>query len=247
MNLHIFDGFAGILQEVGIALIPLSIFFAFFQIFMLKLPRQRVFQIILGFFLTFLGLAFFLQGVHVGFFPIGQMIGNTLGAKSATWLLVPIGFLLGFVATFAEPAVNIMNDEVDRVTGGYISRKVMLYTVSTGVGISVALSMVRILLGLSLWYFLIPGYLLAFILVFFSEKIFVAIAFDSGGVSTGPMTVTFISAMAVGVASVTEGRDPLSDGFGLIALVALTPILAVLIVGLIFKSKGGANKNESEP
>lgn len=246
MNLHIFDGFADILQEVGIALIPLFIFFSFFQIFMLKLPRQRVFQILLGFFLTFLGLAFFLQGVHVGFFPIGQMIGEILGAKSATWILIPIGFLLGFVATFAEPAVSIMNDEVDRVTGGYISRKVMLYTVSTGVGISVALSMFRILFGLSLWYFLIPGYLLAFILVFFSEKIFVAIAFDSGGVSTGPMTVTFISAIAVGVASVTEGRDPLADGFGLIALVALTPILAVLILGLIFKSKGGANKNESE-
>lgn len=246
MNLHIFDGFAAILQEVGIALVPLFIFFTFFQIFMLNLPRQRVFQILLGFVLTFLGLAFFLQGVHVGFFPIGQMIGEILGAKSGTWILIPIGFLLGFVATFAEPAVSIMNDEVDRVTGGYISRKVMLYTVSTGVGISVALSMFRILFGLSLWIFLIPGYLLAFILVFFSEKIFVAIAFDSGGVSTGPMTVTFISAMAVGVASVTEGRDPLSDGFGLIALVALTPILAVLILGLIFKSKGGANKNESE-
>ncbi|UJF26556.1 DUF1538 domain-containing protein [Planococcus sp. 107-1] len=246
MNLHVFDGFSQILEEVGIALVPLFIFFALFQVFMLKLPKQRVLQILLGFFLTFLGLAFFLQGVHVGFFPIGEMMGKTLGEKSATWILIPIGFILGFVATFAEPAVSIMNDEVDRVTGGYISQKMMLYTVSIGVGLSVALSMFRILSGVSLWYFLIPGYLLALVLIFFSEKIFIAIAFDSGGVSTGPMTVTFISAMAVGVASVTEGRDPLSDGFGLIALVALTPILAVLILGLIFKSKGGAKKNEPE-
>lgn len=246
MTLHVFDGFLDILYEVGLALVPLIIFFSMFQIFMLKLPRQRVFQIILGFVLTFFGLAFFLQGVHVGFFPIGQLIGESLGGMDSTWILIPIGFVLGFAATFAEPAVSIMNAEVDRVTGGYISEKVMLYTVSTGVGISVALSMFRILSGISLWYFIIPGYLAAFVLIFFSKKIFIAIAFDSGGVSTGPMTVTFISAMAVGVASVTEGRDPLTDGFGLIALVALTPILAVLVVGLIFTRKGGAENDESE-
>ncbi|ETP69147.1 hypothetical protein G159_08625 [Planococcus glaciei CHR43] len=246
MNLHVFDGFLDILTEVGMALVPLFIFFALFQVFMLKLPRQRVFQILLGFILTFFGLSFFLQGVHVGFFPIGQMMGESLGEMPYPWIIIPIGFVLGFVATFAEPAVSIMIDEVDRVTGGYISAKLMLYTVSTGVGISVALSMVRILFGIPLWYFIIPGYLLAFILVFFSQPIFTAIAFDSGGVSTGPMTVTFISAMAVGVASVTEGRDPLVDGFGLIALVALTPILAVLILGLIFTRKGGAENDESE-
>lgn len=246
MNLHVFDGFLDILMEVGMALVPLFIFFALFQVFMLKLPRQRVFQILLGFVLTFFGLAFFLQGVHVGFFPIGQMMGESLGEMSFSWIIIPIGFILGFAATFAEPAVSIMNDEVDRVTGGYISAKLMLYTVSTGVGISVALSMVRILFGIPLWYFIIPGYLLALVLVFFSQAIFIGIAFDSGGVSTGPMTVTFISAMAVGVASVTEGRDPLVDGFGLIALVALTPILAVLILGLIFTSKGGAGNDESE-
>ncbi|MDN7227751.1 DUF1538 domain-containing protein [Planococcus liqunii] len=246
MNLHVFDGFLDILTEVGMALVPLFIFFALFQVFMLKLPRQRVFQILLGFILTFFGLSFFLQGVHVGFFPIGQMMGESLGEMPYPWIIIPIGFVLGFVATFAEPAVSIMIDEVDRVTGGYISAKLMLYTVSTGVGISVALSMVRILFGIPLWYFIIPGYLLAFVLVFFSQPIFTAIAFDSGGVSTGPMTVTFISAMAVGVASVTEGRDPLVDGFGLIALVALTPILAVLILGLIFTRKGGAENDESE-
>ncbi|PSL36408.1 uncharacterized protein DUF1538 [Planomicrobium soli] len=246
MNLHIFDGFLDVLGEVGLALIPLIVFFAVFQIFMLKLPVKRILQIALGFVLTFFGLAFFLQGVHVGFMPIGEMMGEELGARSYAWILIPIGFILGFVATFAEPAVSIMNNEVDKVTGGYISEKVMLYTLSTGVGISIALSMLRILTGVSLWYFIIPGYLLVLICIFFSSQTFIAIAFDSGGVATGPMTVTFILSMAVGVASATEGRDPLMDGFGLIALVALTPILAVLILGLIFTRKGGAKKNESE-
>lgn len=246
MNLHVFEGFGAILIEVSYALIPLILFFIVFQIFMLKVDKHRVYQITLGFILTFFGLAFFLQGVHIGFFPIGQMMGEALGTKDHTWLLIPIGFVLGFAATFAEPAVSIMNSEVDKVTGGYISEKVMLYTISTGVGISVALSMFRIIYGISLWYFLIPGYLIALVLIFFSKKPFISIAFDSGGVATGPMTVTFISAMAVGAASVMEGRHPLTDGFGLIALVALTPIIAVLIVGLIFTRKGGDENDESE-
>jgi hypothetical protein len=246
VNLHVFDGFKGILGEVSLALVPLIVFFALFQVFMLKLPLQRVLQIALGFVLTFFGLAFFLQGVHVGFMPIGEMMGKELGGRSYVWILIPIGFILGFVATFAEPAVSIMNDEVDRVTGGYISEKVMLYTLSTGVGVSIALGMLRILAGISLWYFIIPGYLLVMILIFFSNQTFIAIAFDSGGVTTGPMTVTFILSMAVGVASVTEGRDPLMDGFGLIAIVAMTPILAVLVLGLIFTRKGGTAKNDTE-
>lgn len=246
MTLHVFDGFIGILIEVFWALVPLILFFALFQMFMLKLPMHRVFQIALGFVLTFFGLAFFLQGVHIGFFPIAEMMGETLGEQSYAWIVIPVGFILGFAATFAEPAVSIMNAEVDRVTEGYISEKLMLYTLSIGVGISIALSMVRILAGISLWYFLIPGYLLIFILIFFSKQIFIAIAFDSGGVATGPMTVTFILSLAVGVASVTEGRDPLMDGFGLVALVAMTPILAVLILGLIFTRKGGSRNDESE-
>lgn len=177
--------------------------------------------------------------------PVGELMGQSLGEGNTKWFLIPIGFILGFAATFAEPAVSIMNDEVDEVTGGYISSRLMLYTLSIGVGFSIALSMLRILTGISLWYFLIPGYLIVFILIFLSRDIFIAIAFDSGGVSTGPMTVTFISSLAVGVASVTDGRDPLADGFGLIALVALTPIIAVLVLGLIFNRKGGNRTDES--
>lgn len=233
------------MAEVSMALLPLLIFFAAFQVFMLKLPMQRVLQVGLGFILTFFGLSFFLQGVHVGFMPVGTMMGEELGRWENKWLLIPIGFVLGFAATFAEPAVSIMTEEVDQETGGYISRKLMLYTLSMGVGVSIALSMLRILTGWSLWYFIIPGYLLAFILVFFSTQTFIGIAFDSGGVATGPMTVTFVVAVAVGISTAIEGSNPLTDGFGMIALVALTPIIAVLTLGLIFTRKGGKKTNGS--
>ncbi|MBT2569876.1 DUF1538 domain-containing protein [Planococcus sp. ISL-110] len=245
MNIHVFDGFQTVMVEVSLALLPLLFFFAAFQIFMLKLPLQRVMQVGLGFILTFFGLSFFLQGVHVGFMPVGAMMGEELGSWENKWMLIPIGFVLGFTATFAEPAVNIMTDEVDEETGGYISQKMMLYTLSMGVGVSIALSMLRILTGWSLWYFIIPGYLLVFILVIFSTQTFIGIAFDSGGVATGPMTVTFIVAVAVGISTAIEGSDPLTDGFGMIALVALTPIIAVLILGLIFTRKGGKKTNGS--
>lgn len=187
--------------------------------------------------LAFVGMALFLQGVHIGFLPVAQMMGEALGGLRYNWILVPIGFLLGFVATFAEPAVRVMNYEVEKTTSGYISQQIMLYTSSLGVAISIALSMWRILAGISLWYFIVPGYALVLVLAFFSNRMFVAIAFDSGGVATGPMTVTFILTMALGVAAAVEGRDPLLEGFGMIALVALFPILTVLLLGLLYSRK----------
>ncbi|OLS38042.1 hypothetical protein BTR22_05935 [Alkalihalophilus pseudofirmus] len=238
MNITIFEGFTEVLVEVFFALLPLLVFFLVFQFFFLKLEKEKIINIGKGMVLSFFGLALFLQGVHVGFFPAGELMGEVLGGLSCSWILIPIGFVLGFVATFAEPAVRILNEQVEKVSGGYISERVMLYTLSIGVGVSIALSMLRILAGFSLWYYIIPGYLLAVVLLFLSSNTFSAIAFDSGGVATGPMTVTFILAIAVGVASVTEGRDPLMDGFGMIALVALAPILSVLILGVLFERKG---------
>ncbi len=225
------------MKEVLFALVPLTIVFMLFQVFHLKLPKSQWIRIIYGLGLTYVGLVLFLQGVHIGFMPVGEFMGKALGALPYNWILIPIGFLLGFVVTFAEPAVRILNDEVENVTGGYINSKVMLYTLSFGVALSVALAMLRIITGISLWYFVIPGYVFAFILVFFVSSTFVAIAFDSGGVATGPMTVTFILALAVGSASVIEGRNPLLDGFGMISLVALTPILSILVLGYVYKRK----------
>lgn len=235
MDVKIFYGFDHFLTEVAMALIPLVIFFLFFQLFMLKLPWKRVKGIIMGILFTFIGLALFLQGVHVGFLPVGREIGEIVGDWENQWILIPVGFLLGFVATFAEPAVRVLNLEVDKVTSGYIPARLLLYTLSIGVAISIALAMARIIYGIPLWYFIGPGYFLALTMALFSTETFTSIAFDAGGVATGPMTVTFILAIALGFSETLEGRDPLLDGFGMIALVALAPILTVLILGLIFK------------
>ena len=226
------------MHEVLIALLPLLAFFLLMQVLYLKLPMRRIGQMFKGLVLAFFGLSLFLQGVHVGFFPVGEMIGTVLGGASYRWILVPVGFLLGFVATFAEPAVRILNYEVQKVSGGSIPERVMLYTLSIGVATSVGLSMLRVLTGWPLLYFLVPGYLTALVLIKFSTPTFIHIAFDAGGVATGPMTVTFILAIAVGGASVIEGRDPLTDGFGMISMVALAPIVAVLVLGILYNRKG---------
>nr|WP_315988428.1 DUF1538 domain-containing protein [Desulforamulus aquiferis] len=152
-------------------------------------------------------------------------MGEQLGKLDNNWLAIPVGIILGFVATIAEPAVRILNYEVEKVSGGYVPQRVMLLTISIGVAISVGVAMARVVYGIPLLYILFPGYLLALALIRYSSQTFVAVAFDSGGVATGPMTVTFIMAMAVGVAAGTEGRNPMIEGFGMISLVALAPIL----------------------
>ena len=240
-GVKIFEGFGEVMIEVAMALLPLVVFFFIFQIFYLKLPMGKVINICVGMVLTFFGLAFFLHGVHIGFMPAGEVMGSILGGLSYNWILIPIGFVIGFLIVFAEPAVRVLNEEVEKVSGGYIPARVLLYTLSIGVATSVALAMVRILFGISLWYFIIPGYLLALWSIRYTDKTFTAIAFDSGGVATGPMTATFVLALAVGVASGLEGRDPLLEGFGLVTLVALAPILSVQILGMLYKRKESKN------
>lgn len=237
MNIHIFEGFGQVMQEVMIALLPLFILFILFQFLFLKLPVKKLKEIGVGFVLAFLGLSLFLQGVHIGFLPVGELMGEKLGNLTYWWIVLPIGFLLGFFAIYAEPAVTVLLHQVEKVSSGYIPQKVLLYTLSIGVGLSIVLAMLRISAGFSIWYYILPGYLLAFIMVKYSSKTFTSIAFDSGGVATGPMTATFLLALFVGMASVTEGRDPLLDGFGMVALVALAPILSVLTLGILYGRK----------
>ncbi|WP_124726768.1 DUF1538 domain-containing protein [Staphylospora marina] len=243
---HPFHGFGDTMLEVALALAPLFVVFLLFQFIRLKLPWKKVMNILKGFVLTFFGLAFFLHGVHIGFLPTGEQMGMILGDLSHNWILIPVGLVLGFVATFAEPAVRILNQQVDKVSSGSIPEKVMLYTVSIGVAVSVALSMLRVIAGIPLWYFIIPGYLLAFVLTRYTKDSFTAIAFDSGGVATGPMTVTFILSMVVGVATVLEDRNPLLEGFGMISLVALAPILSVLTLGILYGRKEKENERSIE-
>lgn len=234
----VFDGFGHVFAEVALALAPLTVFFVIFQFFFIKMPWRKLLEVVTGMVLVFLGISFFLQGVYVGFTPAGTEIGSILGALSHNWILIPIGFVLGFVVVFAEPAVQILNKEVEKATSGSIPGRILMLTLSFGVAFSVALAMLRTLVGFSLWYILIPGYALVLFLIRYSSKTFTALAFDAGGVATGPMTVTFILALAVGMAVEIEGRDPLLEGFGLVALVALAPILSVMLLGFLFNRKG---------
>lgn len=247
IEIIIFAGFSDVLIEVILALTPLLGVFIIFQIFFVRMERSKLYQTLVGILFTVLGLALFLQGVHIGFLPMGEEIGLTIGALSYNWILIPIGFVLGFVTTIAEPAVRVLNYEVEKVSSGSIKGKILLYTLSIGVGLFVAIAMLRILYGIPLMYILVPGYILAFILTKFSSKTFISIAFDSGGVATGPMTATFILAIAVGTASELEGRNPLIEGFGLVSLVALAPVLAVLVLGMVYQyHEQKANKQLKE-
>jgi len=238
----LFVGFGKVFKEVVYALTPVAVVFAFFQAFFLKLPKRQVIKIIKGIIVTFMGLVLFLQGVHVGFLPVGELMGMAIGSLKYNWILIPIGFLLGFAAIMAEPAVRVLNEEVEKVSGGHINKKVMLYALCIGVAFSVSLSMIRVLTGISLWYFVIPGYIIALLLTRFVPSEFVAIAFDAGGAATGPMTVTFILSMTVGVAKQLENRNPLTDGFGMVSLVALAPILSILVLGFLYSRKEKANE-----
>lgn len=222
--------------DVAIALLPIVISFLLFQIFSLKLPKTQMMKMTVGILYTYFGLVLFLTGVNVGFLPAGNFIGQYIGGLDYNWILIPIGMLMGFFVVTAEPAVHILNDQVEDMTGGAISKSTMLWSLSIGVAISVGIAMVRVLFGVSIWYFLVPGYLLALVLTFFTPKIFTAIAFDSGGVASGPMTATFILPFAMG-ACATVGGNMLADAFGIVAMVAMTPLITIQIVGIAYKIK----------
>lgn len=230
-DLVIFEGFLHVIQEVAIALMPLVVMLFICQ-FLLRLPWDEIRNILMGIFLSFVGLSLFLQGVGIGFMPTGLSIGEYLGKVDYNWVVIPIGLLLGLVTAVAEPAVRVLVHEVEEVSGGFVSQRMMLCALAIGVAVSVGLAMARIIYGIPLMYILIPGYTIALIMMRYTSSTFLSVAFDSGGVATGPMTDTFILALSVGVATGIEGRDPLLDGFGLIALVALAPILSVLLLGV---------------
>lgn len=229
----IFHGFDEVLLEVLAAVLPVVVMFLVF-VLVYKLPKNLLLNLLKGVLFAFAGLALFLQGVKVGFMPVGTEMGAILGGMPDRWLLIPIGFLLGFVATLAEPAVRILARQVEDSSSGSIKSNVILYTLCLAVGIFIALAMTRIVYGIPFYYIIIPGYMLAIVLMIFSKPSFTAIAFDSGGVATGPMTVTFIMALAIGAADTMEGRDAVIDGFGLIALVALAPIIMVMLLGFLY-------------
>lgn len=230
--------FGHIAQEVLIALLPIIVIFLLFQKISFKLSKKSFRKVIKGLVFTFIGLVLFLVGVNAGFMDLGMELGYSIALLDNKVYIVVIGLILGIVTILAEPAVYVLTNQIEDVTSGYVNRKVVLITLAIGVGIAIALSMLRILIPeLQLWHYLLPGYLLAIILTYLTPKLFVGIAFDSGGVASGPMTATFILAFTQGVADAVEGADVIVDGFGMIAMVALTPLITLQILGLIFKAK----------
>lgn len=224
------------LREVLLALAPILAFFLLFQIFFLKLRRRPLVKIFVGMLYTLIGLTLFLTGVNIGFMPAGHSIGKQLAGLPLRWVLVPLGMLIGYYIVKAEPAVVVLNKQVEEITGGAISQKTMMTGLSVGMAVSLGLSMVRVLTGVSLLWFLVPGYAIALGLSFFVPRIFTAIAFDSGGVASGPMTATFLLPFAMGACEALGGNI-LTDAFGVVAMVAMTPLIMIQLIGLVYQWK----------
>lgn len=223
-------GLVDSLKEVGIALSPIFIFFFIFQWFKNRLSKRKMVKIIVGLLYTYIGLVLFLTAVNIGFMPVGIQIGETLAATNYSWVLVPLGFVMGIFVVLAEPAVHTLNKEVEEISQGTISKKSMLISLSIGVGLSLALSMLRLIFKFSVMWYLVPGYAIALLLTLFVPKVYTAIAFDSGGVASGPMTAGFILPFAIGACSMLE-MDVLEGGFGIVAMVAMTPLITIQLLG----------------
>lgn len=227
-----------VLYEVFFALAPLLILFFIFNRISFKLTKKTFFKILKGLLYTFIGLTLFLTGVNAGFMDVGTEVGYNVASLENKSFLVIAGFALGLVTVLAEPAVYVLTHQIEDITSGYVKRKMVLVALSIGVGFAVALSMIRIIVPeIKLWHYLLPGYIISIGLTYLVPKLFVGMAFDSGGVASGPMTATFILAFANGAAEAIEGANVLVDGFGMISMVALMPIIALQILGLIFKYK----------
>lgn len=233
------------LSESGQALGPLvAVLVVIFLVFFRDVPKDSLLTMVKGVVIAAIGLTIFLMGVRIGFIPYAREMGSMLATESSTAVLIVVGFALGMAATLAEPAVRILSRQVDRFSSGYVRERLMLYTVALGVAAAVALNMVRIRYDIPLFWIVGPGYLLALLLVAFSHPSFVALAFDAGGVATGPMAVTFVMSLAIGMAS-GSGGDPAVEGLGLVALVALAPIIAVLLLGLVYQPPWRREEHES--
>lgn len=223
-------------KEIAIALLPIILFFVFFQIAFIKLSKKTLAKIFISIVYTFLGLVLFLVGVNYGFMSTGKYIGVTIANNFKSWVLIPLGMIMGLLTILAEPAVYVLNKQVEEISSGLISKKSLSFSLAIGVSIAVGLAMTRIVFDINIFYILIPGYLLAIVMTFCAPKMFVAIAFDSGGVASGPMAATFILPFAIGACS-TLGNSVILDAFGLVSFIALTPLISIQILGIIYNAK----------
>lgn len=239
----ILDELGSAAWSVALAVLPLVGLFTVFQLLFLRLPRTEISRIVTGTLLASAGLCLFLLGVRIGFLPFGRAIGEAMGSLPRKWLLLPFGALLGFVTTWGEPAVRILADQVEKASSGSIQGSLVVYAVCIGVAGAAGIGMFRIGYGVPLLWLLVPGYGLVLAIMWASEKAFVAIAIDAGGVATGPLANTFLLALALGASSAVDGQDPLVHGFGLVSLIAIAPVISVMALGLLVRWK--ARRQES--
>ncbi|NLP17108.1 MAG: DUF1538 domain-containing protein [Clostridiales bacterium] len=233
----ILDAIPQLFIESLLALLPITILFFIFNFTKFKIKKGEMITIIKGLIFTLIGLVIFLTAVNSGFMDMGRILGMEI-AKMNKGLLIGLGFALGLIVVLVEPAVHVLGEQIEEVTGGHIPINLIRTTLSIGVGSAIALSMVRIVVPeVKLWYFLLPGFLIAIILSFKSNPVFVGIAYDAGGVASGPMTATFVLAFAQGAATRIDTANVLVDGFGVIAMVAMAPVLSIMILGTIFQRK----------
>ncbi len=218
-------------EEVFVAFMPIAGMFLVFQLITRRFHRHWVAKISVGLIYTYIGLVFFLTGANVGFMPAGKLIGAAIASGSQNYLLIPIGMLMGYFVVSAEPAVHSLKKQVSEVTNGAIAQKSVAIALSIGVSISVGISMLRILTGISILPFLIAGYTISLAISFFVPRIYTGIAFDSGGVASGPMTSTFMLPFAVGACEALGGNI-MTDAFGIVAMIAMTPLITIQILGL---------------
>ena len=226
------------MKEMAVSLLPIIFFFSVFQFVFRQVPKRMLIRTGVGMVYTYVGLVLFLTGVNVGFMPAGNYMGQVLAGQPYKWLIVPAGMLIGFFIVRAEPAVFVLTRQVEDITSGAISAGAMGLSLSIGVAVSLGLAMVRVLTGISVFWFVIPGYAAALLLSFFVPKIFTAIAFDSGGVASGPMTATFLLPFAIGVCT-NIGGNVVTDAFGVVAMVAMTPLITIQTLGLVYELRSG--------
>ncbi len=236
-------GFPTYIVEIAVSLLTIVLFFGLFQIVVLRLSRRTLSKMLIGLAYTYIGLVLFMTGVNVGFMPAGNYLGQILGASANPWILIPIAMVMGFFIVKAEPAVYVLNKQVEEITDGAISAASMGTCLSAGVAISLGIAMLRVLTGISVMWFLIPGYAFALGISFFVPKIYTAIAFDSGGVASGPMTAAFLLPLAQGACGAVGGSIVM-DAFGIVAMVAMTPLITIQLLGLLSQRQKGAGKRK---
>ena len=228
------------LREMALSLLPIVLFFGAFQLISRDIKKKTLIKILIGLVYTYVGLVLFLTGVM----PAGNYLGQVIAGLPYAWIIIPIGMVIGYFIVQAEPAVFVLTKQVEEITSGAISAMAMERSLSVGVAVSIGLAMIRVLTGISIMWFIVPGYAIALFLTFFVPKIFTSIAFDSGGVASGPMTATFLLPFAMGACNAVGGNI-ITDAFGVVAMVAMTPLITIQSLGLIYRMKEGRLQKEA--